>query len=262
MRYLLLLLGLILAAPAQAQSGDAGRIYPAFEITAPELAPAPSGLAPLGARVIDILPPAGPGAFVLRRIVWWERGDKPCRLEATFEDVNSGAELTRPAAGDCVVGNFSRKSLSLSDDAARLDGLPGGMTVCLNNDRLKGIRARLLEPAGADSETTTADGTLVARFDPILLAPALDGPGRVALRDAGVDRAEATRPNCRADGWAAPARCNAGLNGLQRTITGLRVILVTDDLNDLASAPQADKDVIAGLQPFCSHLTVMPARRG
>ena len=248
------------AANAQTQT-ITGIQYPNMGFSEPVLSESGSGRT-ISETTVDLLPPSAEGTFHLREIWWWERGNRPCSVTVTFSDINDPNRKFQAVANLC--NSSSRpKILSIGENFMVRDGLGSSLAVCLNNNRVKGLRAELIEPEGTLEfvsqtgivrimsfvpETTIVDGSnwqeigLSSPFGFGRNHEARSGEARPGEQFLSV--VEAKRTNCGNNDWQEFATCNPGNRSFRQVITGLRLFF--------------DGTTLEGVQPFCSKLLLAP----
>lgn len=136
----------------------------------------------------DIRLAGGNGQYFVSRIVWGERRDRPCYMRVEIANINNPNDVRTGGEVDNCNGNpRGLRALDMTSPNYRRGGVPVSLTACINNGRLKGIRALVNEIQG-DREFRAQDGT----FTDYDFVPDIN-PGRRGLPDT-VDFSTGPRP--------------------------------------------------------------------
>ncbi|MHA1545220.1 MAG: hypothetical protein ACTSUY_02190, partial [Alphaproteobacteria bacterium] len=135
------------------------------------------------------------------------------------------------------------------------DGAASSLAVCLNNDRVKGVKAELIHPSG-DFEVVSQDAfrkiqTFVPETFPVpgngWVEIGLESPLGFTGNRPGeqfLPEVEEKQVNCRPNGWTEFASCNPGNRSIRRVVTGVRLFF--------------NGTTLEGVQPWCSNLLLAP----
>lgn len=249
-RSILVSLGFVAVSGAIfAESYSTYTTYPLFAFTTPVLATSGSGII-TSSRFRDAMPYSN--RFVVSEISWWERRDRPCSVTVTFDDINNRAIKFQRTIDRCGSrGATSRpKALKIRADFMRRGGMGSSLAVCLNNNRVKGVRAEMLHPEGNFTITSQNPIRTYRTFIPSIVGNSMGFPivglqspfGVFPNGEEYMDVVEEKRSNCREAGWTTFASCNPRNRNLRHAVTGVRFFF------------NRDNNTLEGIQPYCSNL--------
>lgn len=177
------------------------------------------------------------GNYFVSRIIWRERNNRPCFMEIHLTNINNPTDIRNGGSINVCDGNSrSERVLDMTSPNYRRGGVSTGVTSCVNNGRLKGIRTQLREMQGnvvVDESTRRQVGFGRFYVDATFVPDITDGrrgqPDTITLRtgprpqgpDARQFFMQERRSNCNNSNWESPSNCSNGvLTGLVAEING------------------------------------------
>ncbi|MEM7530392.1 MAG: hypothetical protein AAF416_22585 [Pseudomonadota bacterium] len=207
-------------------------------------------------------------------VFWDEERNDACVLKIKMQHVHNGERITFETYDRCdTYANWNLfeplthgRWVNFTHDGLIRGGFGSGLSLCINNGKMKGLRTESIEPRGEIVFVEETETLIRQKFVPTLIpVPGVldqsETQGDVELwsplgflpegeglpGERGVLGEEKFTANCKKKkGWTEPARCNPDNRIFESAITGLRVFY-------------RDGRTIVGMQPFCSRLRLTGA---